>query len=76
MKVEKIYYWRDLTGDGLLKAIEPEGPHYDEVDINGYCGYYESEEAAVEGLLAFKKKFGSFWWLRNIILITEYKVRD
>lgn len=74
MKTKKIYYWRELTDDGLVKTIDPEGPYYNEVDINGYVGHYESEEDAVEGLLAFHKKFEYSLSGCNIILITEYRI--
>ena len=58
----------------MVKTIDPEGPYYHEVDINGYVGHYTSEEDAVEGLLAFKKKFEYSLSGRNIILITEYRI--
>ena len=74
MKTEKIYYWRELTDDGLVKTIDPEGPYYHEVDINGYVGHYTSEEDAVEGMLAFKKKFEYRLASGGTILITEYRI--
>lgn len=74
MKTKKRYYWRELTDDGLVKDIDPIGPHYDLEYINTYSGYYESEEDAVEGLLAFKKKFEYSLSGYNLILITEYRI--
>ena len=76
MKIEKIYYWRELTDDGLVKVIDPEGPYYHEVDINGYAGYYTSEEDAVEGMLAFEKKFEYRLASGGTILITEYRIQE
>ena len=74
MKTKKVYYWRELTHDGLVKDIDPIGPYYDQEYINTYSGYYESEEDAVEGLLAFKKKFEYSLSGYNLILITEHKI--
>ena len=74
MKIEKIYYWRELTDDGLVKSVDPCGPYYSQEYVNGSLDYYESEEDAVEGLLAFHKKFEYRLSGCNIILITEYRI--
>ena len=71
--MEKRFYWKELTSDGLMKEPEEEGPHYDLDSLNDYGSGYESEAEAITDYEKFKKKH-TFRAPSSLVLITEYSV--
>lgn len=66
--MEKIFEWRELTEDGLLKRIEGYGPYYDRQSIGGP---FRTEEEAVEALSqCLKNKIHGF---DGYVLLTLYR---
>ena len=62
------YHWRSLE-NGLLVEVEPTGPYYCQVTLNGYEGCFDSIEEAEQGVIAFKDAGG--WLPCTLVLITE-----
>lgn len=52
----KLYEWKVLTSDGLLKEPDEIGPHYAAESLNGHG--FESEEEAVSVLEKKTKRHG------------------
>lgn len=77
-KLEKRFYWKDLSTDGLLKEPSPTGPHYDEVELNNYCGF-KTEDEALEALDRYLKHgAGSredVYQYVSFVLITTYETK-
>lgn len=46
-KLEKRFYWKELSGDGLLKEPPRRGPYYNDISLNEG---FSSEEKALAGL--------------------------
>jgi hypothetical protein len=45
MTMKIVYYWKELTEDGLLKEPADIGPYYNEDSFNGWYGFVTKEEA-------------------------------
>ena len=44
--LRKIYKWKELSSDGLLKYPKEYGPHYDSGSVDDYgAPFYTAEEA-------------------------------
>ena len=72
--IEKTYYWKEITDDGLLKEPKDLGPHYSTDSLNGYGGF-DSEDEAIERLISMKKMY-KYDIPSSLTLITEYRVTD
>lgn len=68
--LEKRYYWKELTEDGLLKEPNGLGPYYSTVSLNDFDGF-ESEEEAVEHYESIISSF-KFRVPYKLVLIIEY----
>lgn len=69
--MKKLYCWKVLTEDGLLKDHEPCRPWYEWEYFNEA---YDSEEAAVEAYSAIKNKYAGQVESRTV-LITFYEAQ-
>lgn len=69
--LDKRYYWKHLTDDGLLKDPEALGPYYSSVDFNSYDGF-DSEEEAIKHYeyIIDSFKYGVEY---SLVLITVYR---
>lgn len=65
-KPYKQYIWKELSTDGLLKTPEKDGPYYEERELNGYHGYFTSEDDAIMALNDWKRQ-------GDYVLTTIYK---
>lgn len=63
------YKWKVLTDDGLLKEPEPMGPYYDQTELNGYKGGFETVEEAEQALRRWEPRFSR---CDNYILVKLY----
>lgn len=69
--MEKRYFWKDLSSDGLLKEPDPIGPYYDQISLNGVLGDgFETEEEALERLQYVQNVSGHF--IGHFMLISLY----
>ena len=68
MKVEKTFYWKYLSSDGLLLEPEAIGPCYNGFDLNN-GGSFNTEEEAIKRLKEYRKLTGLGV---QFFLITEY----
>lgn len=67
--ISKRYYWHDLDG-GVLHKPKDVGPYYDSDNVNGWDGY-ESEDAAIAGLVEMIKKHGGAGEVGELVLVCE-----
>lgn len=65
MKIKKVYYWKVISEDGLLKEYEY-GPYYSRETLNHWGGF-DTEEEAVSRI----EKLSSV--PDGLILITAYE---
>lgn len=72
--MEKSFYWKDLTGDGLMKEPPPFGPHYDESKLNNWGQGYASEAEAITDY-EYMKKIHGFSVPSSLVLISEYSCK-
>ena len=70
--IEKKYYWKELTSDGLLKEPREFGPYYSTESLNGWGGH-DSEDAAIAKLVEISKRY-EYSVPSNLILVVEYRV--
>jgi hypothetical protein len=64
------YQWRLLTDDGLLKLPPDFKKDYDEININGYLGYYLIKHEALEAYHEFLKH--GFYFSDDFVLVELY----
>lgn len=71
--MKKVYQWRELTDDGLLKTPrECSYDRYCSISPNGYHGEYDSEFEAIEGYKKYVKQCGEYRYESRLILVTFY----
>lgn len=70
--INKIYFWKVLI-EGVLQEPKTRGPHYDETELNGLHGAFDSIEEAEEALLKWDK---NETWTDCYVLVTECQVID
>lgn len=69
VKLEKVYMWRYISNDGLLKEHPPVGPYYDDDSL---MSEYSSEEDAVKDLIRFQQAH-EYAVEREMVLLTVYR---
>lgn len=67
------YYWKELSGDGLLKEPSDAGPYYSKDYINE-TGGFENKESAIARYEEFYKLHGKYYVDRELVLIEVYEV--
>ena len=68
--MKKVYVWKVLSEDGLLKDHKEVGPYYDR---ESFYDEYESEEDAVEAYQKFNKRY-NYSVESEMVLLTIYKI--
>lgn len=66
MKV--VYFWMEISDDGLLREPKPCGPYYSKEHINWYGGFDSREEAIAE-YKSFKKRYK--WSISDGLILVE-----
>lgn len=74
-KLEHKYVWKELTSDGLLKDPKNCGAYYEEENVNGWGGGFDTEQEAYETYLAFYRKY-PYSCPSSIVLIKETNIYD
>lgn len=69
-KLQKRYYWKELSSDGVLKEPEEIGPYYGRVSLNGWS-WFETEMEAEEYLLSLDV---SVYTIPDVVLVCEVSV--
>ena len=69
MKLERVFCWKVLSEDGLLKDHRPLGPYYSETSFNDE---FKTEEDAVEAFVKWKKLY-EYGIAREMVLLTIYR---
>ena len=72
--IKKKYYWKEITGDGLVKKPREFGSHYSTESLNGYGGH-DSEDEAIARLIEIEKSY-KYQVPSSLTLVTEYRVVD
>jgi len=72
--IKKTYYWKEITGDGLVKDPREFGPYYSTDSLNGYDGH-DSEDEAIARLIEIEKSY-KYQVPSSLTLVTEYRVVD
>lgn len=71
--MKKVYEWREISDDGLLKKAEMHGPYYDTFGPNKGWHKYESKEEAEIGLSEFFDKLKGQNWTPTVeYILVEY----
>lgn len=67
------YYWKELSGDGLLKEPKGAGPYYSKEYLNKIGGF-ENKDEAIQAYEEFYKLHGKYYVDRELVLIEVYEV--
>jgi len=68
--LEFKFMWKEISYDGLIRNPSMYGPEWDQESVNGWGGGYDTEDAALEALAAFKVKYELHY---EYILLKVYK---
>jgi hypothetical protein len=66
--MEKLFDWRELTEDGLLKNVPEHGPYYDRKSVGGP---FKTEEEAMEAMRLFQQD--KFLYCNDYVLVPVYR---
>jgi len=72
--IKKKYFWKEISGDGLIKNPKAFGPYYSTESLNCFCGF-DNEKDAEDKLIKINKIY-PHEIPSSLILVAEYSVID
>ncbi|MFA6199051.1 MAG: hypothetical protein WC679_01430 [Bacteroidales bacterium] len=70
--IKKRYYWKELTGDGLMKQPPKHGSYYSS-DSRLQDESFETEQEAIELLEDYMKCNDLTYWFADMVLVPMYE---